>query len=270
MPKTVEEWYQISNNFKTLWDFEHCLGAVDGKHILISKPPNSGSFYYNYKGTFSVVLFAIVNANYEFIYVHCGTNGRVSDGGILKETDFYRSLVNDDLQIPDPQCPTQVDYELPYVFIGDEAFPLMENMMKPYSKHCAGHDEHIFNYRLSRARRVVENAFGILASRFRVFLQPLNIKVEHVDAVVMASCVLHNFLRRKSSTYYISENQLDKEDLATGKILQGQWRQNGEMVSLQRTSSYIHNNAKIVRDKFKKYYNNEGKVSFQDKMINNR
>lgn len=125
------------------------------------------------------------------------------------------------------------------MFISDEPFFLIENMMKPYSKHCAGYDEHIFNYRLSCARQVVKNAFGILASKFRIFLKSLIIKVEHLDSVVMASCVLHNFLKRKSSTYYISENQLDKENLVTGKIVQGQLCQNGEMVSLQRTSSYI-------------------------------
>lgn len=100
------------------------------------------------------------------MYVHNGTNGRVFDGGILRSIDFFRSLQNNELEIPDNQCPPQVDYELPYVFLGDEAFPLMNNLLKPYSKYYAGHDEHIFNYRLSLARRVVENAFGILASRF--------------------------------------------------------------------------------------------------------
>jgi len=93
----------------------------------------------------------------------------------------------------------------------------MENLMKPYGKHTSGHDEHIFNYRLSRVRRVVENAFGILATRFRVFPQPLNINVDNVDAVVMASCVLHNFLRKKSST----------SSTESGNIIQGQWRQIG-------------------------------------------
>lgn len=270
MPKTESEWIQISKDFKTFWDFDHCLGAIDGKHVLITKPPNSGSYYFNYKGTFSVVLFAVVNANFEFIYVHCGTNGRVSDGGILKETDLYWSLENKNLKIPPPQILPQVDYELPFVFIGDEAFPLMDNLMKPYGKHNSGHDEHIFNYRLSRARRVVENAFGILATRFRVFLQPLNINVDNVDAVVMASCVLHNFLRKKSSTYYTSANHIDLEDVESGNIIQGKWRQIGEMVPLQATSSYTPQNAKLVRDKFKQYFNNEGKVSFQEKMIHYR
>nr|CAI5858211.1 unnamed protein product [Callosobruchus analis] len=144
-----------------MWHFENCLGAMDGKHILIKKPSNSGSYYFNYKGTFSVVLFAIVNANYEFLYVHTGTNGRVSDGG-------------------------------------DEAFPLMENLMKPYLQKGISHEEKIFNYRLCRARRVVENVFGILASRFRIFLQPIAIHIESIDAVVLACCTLHNFLRKRS------------------------------------------------------------------------
>lgn len=270
MPKSEAEWRHIASDFKNQWDFDNCLGAMDGKHILITKPPNSGSYYYNYKGSFSIVLFGIVNANYEFIYVHSGTNGRVSDGDILRHTDFFRALENNELQIPAHRCPPLIDYELPYVFLGDEAFPLMENLMKPYSNHSAGHDEHIFNYRLSRARRVVENTFGILASRFRVFLQPININVKHIDWIVMASCVLHNYLRRKSSTYYTSANHLDWEDIENGNVVQGQWRQVGELVALQKSSFVAHRAAKSIRDQFKNYYNNEGRVSFQETMINNR
>lgn len=134
--------------------------------------------------------------------------------------------------------------------------------MKPYSKHIAGHDEHIFNYRLSRARRVVENAFGILSSRFRIFLQTININVKHIDAVVMVSCILHNYLRRNSSTYYTSPNHLDSEDIDNGIGF--------ELVALQRPSFVAHCAAKNIREKFKNYFNNEGRVSFQETMINNR
>lgn len=152
-----------------MWQFDNCLGALDGKHILIKKPKNSGSYYFNYKGTFSVVLFAIVNANYEFLYVHTGTNGRVSDGGIWSETAIYKRLKANKLNIPRENELPGTNELLPYVFIGDEAFPLMNNLMKPYPQRGINHDQRIFNYRLCRARRVVENVFGILASRFRVF-----------------------------------------------------------------------------------------------------
>ncbi|XP_046684552.1 putative nuclease HARBI1 [Homalodisca vitripennis] len=84
----------IAVDFKKYWQVENCVGAIDGKHIAIRQPPKSGSYYYNYKGFHSIVLFAVVNANYEFIYVNCGTNGRVSDGGVLMETDFGELLEN--------------------------------------------------------------------------------------------------------------------------------------------------------------------------------
>jgi hypothetical protein len=73
------------------------------------------------------VLFAIVNANYEFIYVHTGTKGRVSDGGIWSNTGIYKRLQSKQLKIPSPS-PIELphgDTVVPYVFIGDEAFPLL-------------------------------------------------------------------------------------------------------------------------------------------------
>ncbi|KAL4701891.1 hypothetical protein ACJJTC_004675 [Scirpophaga incertulas] len=76
LPSTKEEWEATAKLFEAQWNFNNCVGCMDGKHILIVKPPGSGSIFYNYKGTFSVVLFAVVNANYEFIYVHTGSNGK--------------------------------------------------------------------------------------------------------------------------------------------------------------------------------------------------
>jgi hypothetical protein len=115
-----------------MWQFENCLGAVDGKHVAIKQPPGSGSYFYNYKGFFSVVLLAIVNANYEFIYVSCGTNGRISDGGVIKNTDFYELLMSDSLKLPQPVTMPGIQNKLPYVFIGDKAFSLTTNFMTPY------------------------------------------------------------------------------------------------------------------------------------------
>jgi hypothetical protein len=92
-PKTEAEWKVITNGCNDQWNFPNCLGAVDGKHVPIKKPPHTGS-YYNYKKFFSIVLMAVVNLKYEFIMADAGINGRISDGGVLGNTAFGKALVN--------------------------------------------------------------------------------------------------------------------------------------------------------------------------------
>ncbi|RVE45301.1 hypothetical protein evm_010073 [Chilo suppressalis] len=138
MPSSDTEWKNTAKMFEEKWNFGHCVGAMDGKHIAVEKPPGSGSCFFNYKQFFSVVLFAIVNANYEFIN---------------KVTKYYTSSIYNNISAP-------------YVFVEDSAFALNRHLMKPYPFKNINHDQRIFNYRLSRARRVVENAFGILAARY--------------------------------------------------------------------------------------------------------
>ncbi|XP_050310641.1 putative nuclease HARBI1 [Anthonomus grandis grandis] len=169
-PNSEKEWLAIADEFFTKWNFPCCLGAVDGKHVKINCPPKSGSFFYNYKGYFSIVLMAIVNANYEFILVDIGTNGRVSVGEVIESTRFYEKLKTNALKIPSPIKSFNNSEELPFVFIGDEAFALLPNFMKPFNIKVLDNEKKVFNYRLSRARNVVENAFGILASRFRNYI----------------------------------------------------------------------------------------------------
>jgi hypothetical protein len=100
LPKTSQEWLTIAKGFEELWNFPHCLGALDGKHIVIQSPFNSGSEYYNYKTSFSVVLMAAVDANYCFIYAEVGCQGRISDGGVFKHTVLYDKLEREHLEIP--------------------------------------------------------------------------------------------------------------------------------------------------------------------------
>lgn len=84
MPTPDEKrWREIAEDFMNMWHFLDCIGAIDGKHVEIQAPRNSGSLYYNYKKTFSIVLLAIVDANYKFVLVDIGGYGKSSDGGIF-------------------------------------------------------------------------------------------------------------------------------------------------------------------------------------------
>ncbi|KAL4084671.1 hypothetical protein QTP88_027598 [Uroleucon formosanum] len=172
LPKNSEGWSAVAKEFESKWNFPHCIGAVDGKHIAVQKPKGSGSQYYNYKHFFSLVLMAVVDSNHEFIMVDVGANGRMSDGAVITNTKF------------------------------DEAFALKDNFMKPFPKRNLTREERVFNYRLSRARRIVENTFGILVSRFRLLLTTINLSPEKVQRIVLACRYLHNFLRRKIKDQY--------------------------------------------------------------------
>ena len=74
-----DKWKQIEFGFRTSWNFPNCVGAIDGKYIALQAPPNSGSLYFNYKNHFSVVLMALVDHAYKFIYVDMGNYGSNSD-----------------------------------------------------------------------------------------------------------------------------------------------------------------------------------------------
>ncbi|XP_064642854.1 uncharacterized protein LOC135497078 [Lineus longissimus] len=199
MPKPSEDyWKRIAKRFGELWDFPFAVGALDGKHIAIVNPSNTGSMFYNYKGFPSIVLMALSDADSCFILVDCGQYGRVCDAGVFQNSVISELLERQQLNIPKGYFKVNTSNEkIPFMIVGDEAFPLKTYLMRPFAARTLNDERRIYNYRHSRARRSVECCFGILAKKFEVFQRPMRLQPDKVVAVTNAATVLHNYVRRR-------------------------------------------------------------------------
>ena len=266
VPNSKEEWLKIANGFESVWNFHNCIGAIDGKHVVIQAPPRSGSSYFNYKKTHSIVLMGMCSYDYRFTLVDIGDSGRESDGSVFAASSIGHALATGSLDLPEPRQLPGSDKNFPYVIVGDEAFPLKNYLLKPYARKVLDDTKRIYNYRLSRARRVIENVFGIMASRFRIFHRPINSRPEYVKNIVKAAVALHNFL--------IDDNGYCSNGLADTNNRPGDWRteiqgcQGLINISQLSGSNNYAKDAKMVRDNFKDYFiSNAGAVEWQSEHI---
>ncbi|CAK1598267.1 unnamed protein product [Parnassius mnemosyne] len=137
---------------------------------------------------------AIVDSNYKFIFVDIGAYGKEYDSTVFQNSKLYELMINNNLPLPHPQPLSGFNTPTPYVFVGDEAFGLSKNIMRPYGGQNLDLQQKVFNYRLSRARRYVECAFRIMANKWRIFHRPIDVSYNFATDIIKACCVLHNFV----------------------------------------------------------------------------
>ena len=125
------------------------------------------------------------------------------------------------LNLPPAETIEECSEKVCYHMVANDAFPLTNNIIKPYPHKKLDKSKCIFNCRLSRARRVVENAFGILANRFRVFLTTINLDHQKVNDI-LAACCLHNVLVENNKHNSISCQEF--EDTENQQFTSGQWK----------------------------------------------
>lgn len=156
---------------------------------------------------------AVADADYQFLFVDVGAQGSISDGGVFQNCSFQKDLYSGRLNLPPSKPLPGGHIPVSYVIVADDAFALSKNLLKPYpGDHDENSPERRFNQRLSRARTRIENAFGILSSRFRVLRQPMHLSEKTARLVVLTTCYLHNFIRHYASQF---------EDEVVAEVLRG-------------------------------------------------
>ncbi|XP_063410831.1 putative nuclease HARBI1 [Mytilus trossulus] len=266
-PTTQREWRDIDEEFQRKWNVPHACGALDGKHIAIRCPSNTGSLFHNYKGFFSVVLLALVDADYKFLWIDIGGCGSMSDAQIYNNSELKECLEEETIGFPDPDPMPNDDKNVPYFILGDDAFGLRTYLMKPYSQRGLTDEQLITNYRISRGRRVVKNAFGILAQRWQLLLTTMMQQPNVVRNIVECCVCLHNVMRLRYPTQQNAKLDMENDQ---HDLIPGLWRATANMCELNMVIGPNRDTvaAKKQREYLRLYFNSQaGSVPWQNCMI---
>lgn len=214
------------------------------------------------------MLLGICNAEYMFTFVDIGAYGRRSDGGIFKDSKMGQKFNSKEMNVPALEPLSPGGLSLPYVLVRDEAFQLTDYLLRPYPGKGGLNDErNIYNYRLSRARRTIENTFGILVSQWRILKRPITCGMEKTISIVTAVVCLHNWIRRRDigENEYVTSTLIDQED--DNGFVPGSWRDRMDNSALVNITQCGSNNssrrAMQIREEFCKYFNSEGAIPWQ-------
>lgn len=245
---TTEILKSAADEFMKTRHFPNCAGCVDGKHVRIKCPPNSASMFYNYKQFHSVILQGVADAKSRFLCIDVGGYGRQSDSGVFQTTPLYKQLEDCSLMPenrPLPYSGNTSTPPMPYVFLGDQGYPLKTYLLKPYHRNGASETEEHFNNKLSSVRRVIECAFGIVVAKWRVLKTEIQCSPDKVDIIVKCVCLLHNIVIDKEGSAQV-DNYI--AECTTCDVVN-----NERHADLRRNNRATHL-AISIRDSFKNYF----------------
>ncbi|KAK8779661.1 hypothetical protein V5799_019001 [Amblyomma americanum] len=157
--------------------FPQAIGALDGFHFAISLPK------------YSIILLAIIDHHYPFLYLNVGSPGRCHDANVYGRSWLKKRVESDRFQSPVSVIEGTL---IARILLCDQAFPMMPHLLKPYANAPNGSKQAIFNYNLSRPRRILENAFGHVKARFRFIMKRMKCKLLNAKQAIRASSTLQN------------------------------------------------------------------------------
>ena len=184
-----------------MWQFSCSWGAIDGCHISLKCAPGglqANKENHNFKNFYSIVLMGMVDAKRRFIWASCGFPGNSHDSIVFQSTNLW-SKITGGQTIPD--IGKEIGgVKVPPLLPGDSVFPFQSWLMKPFTNAVLTPQQQYFNYRLSRARMVTEEAYGELKGRWRVLLRRCESTQEEVRDNTLACIVLHNICIERGET----------------------------------------------------------------------
>ncbi|XP_018578669.1 putative nuclease HARBI1 isoform X2 [Anoplophora glabripennis] len=205
-PNTTDEISKVNQGFMEKCGINNIIGVIDGSHIEINKPKENQDAYINRKGYHSLLLQGIVDHKRKFIDVFCGEPGSMHDARLFRKSGIYRKITED---------PTFLGNGF---LLGDTAYPNTSWLVTPYKENPRlTENQKTFNYRISVARVVVENSFGLLKGRFRRLKKLENFDLQFCSKIVLCACILHNiclnekdFIDTESTDFNQPSNQPDQ------------------------------------------------------------
>ena len=169
-----------------------------------------------------MVLLAIFDAKYYFTFVNFRQYGSANDISIFRNSGLYKAFNKNKFNVPAPTEAEGFEDPLPYFLLGDEIFSLKTWLMRSFPGSLDD-SQKIFHYRLSSARRTIENAFGILVARWQIFKRPIRASIETVQSISGACVCPHKYLQKIQSSSYTPQGFIDVEGF-DGAIKEGDWR----------------------------------------------
>ena len=256
MPKTEENVMKKMQDMEELWQFPCCWLAIDGCHIPKNCPPGgpqSCKEYHNFKNFYSIVMMALVDSNYRFIWGTCGFPGNSHDSIIFQSTNLWADIKEKGI-IPSI-AKNENGTLIPPIILGDSAFPFQTWLMKPYGNAVLTPEQRYFNYRLSRARMVTEGCSGQLKGRWRILLRKCENSKDEMKATTLACMVLHDICIDNGDTIS-SKLNLTVDPSTIERRDSAQIRELLMMTSCEKIRDSSHQ-ASIIRDALAKKFSLE-------------
>ncbi|XP_064088597.1 uncharacterized protein LOC135202984 [Macrobrachium nipponense] len=163
---------------------------------------------------------SLSDAKNRFLFIDVGAGG-AGDGGTWQKCNLARAITNNRAGLPQDRNLPNDDEPIPFHIVADDAFSLNPWLMKPYSCESQDPTKRLYSFRLSCARCVVENAFGLLQMGWRVFGTTMQQDVEVCNKITLCTCVMHNLALQR---YSCAGTNIDHED-QHHNVIPGTWRQ---------------------------------------------